>query len=81
MEGVDPALAGGVSVHHAVIPEIEIVDDYNARGTWEMEDAICFPPGSKGLRVPAKFKARAFITRLTCAGTTLGSLPPFDCPD
>jgi hypothetical protein len=49
MQGVGPALEGGVTVHHAVMPEIEIVDADNACGIWAMQDALYFPPGTRGL--------------------------------
>ena len=49
MQGVGPALAGGVTIHHAVMPEIEIVDDDHARGVWAMRDSLYFTPGTRGL--------------------------------
>lgn len=49
MQGVGPALEGGVTIHHAVMPEIEILDADTARGIWAMRDALYFPPGVRGL--------------------------------
>lgn len=49
MEGVGPALEGGVTVHHVMAPEIEILDEDNACAIWAMQDALYFPPGVRGL--------------------------------
>ena len=49
MATVESALEGAVTIHHAVMPEIDIVDDDNATGVWAMQDALYFPPGAKGL--------------------------------
>lgn len=49
MQGVGSALKGGVTAHHVMMPEIEIVDDDNARAIWAMQDALYFLPGTRGL--------------------------------
>lgn len=49
MEGVGPALEGGVTAHHAMMPEIEIIDADHASAIWAMQDALYFPPGTRGL--------------------------------
>jgi len=40
------SLTGVVSVHHASVPEIEIIDASHARGIWPMVDRLLFPQGS-----------------------------------
>ena len=43
---VSAALADARTVHHGHTPEIEIVDDAHATGTWAMEDTVdVAPPG------------------------------------
>lgn len=37
---------GAISVHHGHCPEIEILDDENARGVWPMFDLVETPAGS-----------------------------------
>lgn len=41
------ALQGMVSVHHASVPEIEIIDEGSASGIWPMVDRLRFPPGGE----------------------------------
>lgn len=40
------AMAGIVSVHHASTPEIEILDEKNARAIWPMADRLTFGENS-----------------------------------
>ncbi|CAN5264247.1 hypothetical protein BH10PSE12_BH10PSE12_06050 [soil metagenome] len=56
IRGIDAILAAckafvppsSVSVHHGYMPEIEIVSDDEARGTWAMSDRISWPDGAPG---------------------------------
>lgn len=41
------ALPGIVSVHHASVPEIEIIDETAAHGIWPMVDRLKFPSGGE----------------------------------
>lgn len=43
--GILSAVAGIVTVHHASVPEIEIVGDTEARGIWPMSDRLRMPTG------------------------------------
>ena len=49
VKGLGPVLEGAVTLHHVLAPEIEILDEANARGIWAMQDALYFAPGTKGL--------------------------------
>lgn len=49
LEGVGPALAGGVSIHHVHSPEISFSSPVEATGIWAMQDRLFFPPGVRGL--------------------------------
>ena len=42
---VASSLEGVTTVHHGHMPEIEVVDDTTARGTWAMYDRLEFPDG------------------------------------
>ena len=46
--GVEAALAGCVSVHHAGLPEIEITSETTATGVWAMTDRLVFAPEAPG---------------------------------
>ena len=39
-----------VTIHHGYTPEIEILDEHNARGIWAMSDELSFPAGLEGGR-------------------------------
>ena len=49
MPRVADVLAGGVTVHHGHMPEIEILTPETARAIWAMEDRLYFPPGVRGV--------------------------------
>lgn len=49
LKGVDPALAGGISIHHVHSPEITFSSPTEATGIWAMQDRLFFPPGVQGL--------------------------------
>ena len=46
MRGVAKALEGVRSVHHGHMPEIDVIDDTNARGIWAMTDHLEWGDGS-----------------------------------
>ncbi|MFW0756285.1 nuclear transport factor 2 family protein [Pseudomonas sp. H11T01] len=46
MQAIQAAVTGVSTVHHGHMPEIEIVDDNNARGIWAMADLMKFPAGA-----------------------------------
>ncbi|BCW05880.1 nuclear transport factor 2 family protein [Arthrobacter sp. NtRootA1] len=41
------ALGDAVTSHHGHMPDIDILDDESAIGTWSLNDQIWFPPGSE----------------------------------
>lgn len=43
VSGVSASLEGAVTVHHGHMPEIEILSDREARGTWAMYDWVDAP--------------------------------------
>jgi len=51
VEAVSGALEGARTVHHGHMPEIEIIGDDTARGTWAMFDYVEWPPTETGDRV------------------------------
>jgi len=40
------AVGNAVTVHHLLMPEIEILSSTSARGTWALEDRFVWPEGS-----------------------------------
>lgn len=46
IEAVRGVLVGVTTVHHGHMPEIDIVDENNAKGIWAMYDLLKFPAGS-----------------------------------
>ena len=46
VRGVAKALEGVRSVHHGHMPEIDVIDDTNARGIWAMTDRLEWGDGS-----------------------------------
>lgn len=48
MGGVEAALAGCVSIHHAGMAEIEVTSGTSATGIWAMTDRLFFAPDAAG---------------------------------
>lgn len=46
VEALQGILEGVVTVHHGHTPEIEILSEEEACGTWAMEDKLRWPPGA-----------------------------------
>jgi hypothetical protein len=46
IQAIQGAMAGISSVHHGHMPEIDIVDEGNAKGIWAMFDLLNFPAGA-----------------------------------
>jgi hypothetical protein len=45
-QAIQGVLVGVSSVHHGHMPEIDIVDESNAKGIWAMFDLLKFPAGA-----------------------------------
>ena len=43
MAMIENTLRNAISVHHGHMPEIEIIDEHNARAIWSMEDQVYLP--------------------------------------
>ena len=43
MRSLVDALGNAPTVHHGHMPEIELLDEHNARGTWAMDDIVELP--------------------------------------
>ena len=48
MDGIETALVGCISVHHALMAEIEITSADTATGIWAMDDRLFFAPDAVG---------------------------------
>lgn len=46
IQAIQGALVGVSTVHHGHMPEIDIVDENNAKGIWAMFDLMKFPAGA-----------------------------------
>lgn len=56
VDGIASNLANAVSIHHVHQPEIILVDQERARGTWAMMDYVEFPPDE-----PSPYGARGWV--------------------